>query len=199
MWYAHHWSTPKEYKPKGREADLWGYLVNLEHTGFELVWEPPTEKEQEEHWARVAAVKHIGTLIDQVRLQFGRATKCCVIQVGKGNKYNTRCIHGEAPFFQGTGLVNTVTLRAPTHNLITIRPSTKKDEAFRQLRLMKRCIAGWLRTGEDLPARTPSVEMRPSQWEHFAHDLVWYVTQTKRLAQQNRGIRWNPTPPRDTK
>jgi hypothetical protein len=66
------------------------------------------------------------------------------------------------------------------------------------LRLMKRCITGWLRTGEDLPTRTPSVKMRPSQWEHFAHDLVWYVTQTTRLAQQTRGVHWIPTPPRDT-
>jgi hypothetical protein len=112
--------------------------------------------------------------------------------VGQGNKYNTRCVYGEAPFFQGTGLVNTVTLRAPTHSLITILPSTKKDEAYRQLRLMKRCITGWLFTGEDLLSATPSIEMRPSVWEHFAHDLVWYVSQTKQLALQNRGVCWTP-------
>jgi hypothetical protein len=92
--------------------------------------------------------------------------------MGQGNKYNTHCIHGKAPLFQGTGLVNTVTLRAPTHSLITIHPSTKKDEAFCQLRLMKWYITGWLFTGEDLPAWTPSIEMRPYVWEHFAHDLV---------------------------
>jgi hypothetical protein len=73
-------------------------------------------------------------------------------------------------------------LRAPTHSLSSIRPSTKKDEAFRQLRLMKQCITGWLRTGEDLPTRTPSLQMHPSQWEHFAHNLIWYITQTRQLA-----------------
>jgi hypothetical protein len=137
-----------------------------------LVWGPPTEEEQEEHRERVRVVLWVKRLIHQTRLQFGQATKCCVIHVGQGKKYNTRCVHGKAPFFQGTGLVNTVTLHAPTHSLITILPSTKKDEAYRQLCLMKRCITGWLFTGEDLPTATPSIEMRPLVWEHFAHDLV---------------------------
>jgi hypothetical protein len=30
------------------------------------------------------------------------------------------------------------------------------------LHLMKWCITGWLQTGEDLLAQTPSVKMRPS-------------------------------------
>jgi hypothetical protein len=71
MQYARQWIVPKEYKPWGCEADLWGYLVNLEQTGFELVWGPPMEEEQEEHHERVAAVLWVERLIHQTRLQFG--------------------------------------------------------------------------------------------------------------------------------
>jgi len=71
-----------EYKPVGQEADLWGYLVNLEQTGYNIMWGPPTNTDIKEHEERVRAVQRLGGLIDKVTLKFGCATKCCVIYVG---------------------------------------------------------------------------------------------------------------------
>jgi len=102
-----------KYQPRGQEADLWGYLVNLEKTGYDVMWEPPTNMDIQEHDERVMAVRQLGGLINRVSLKFGCTTKCCVIYVGQGNKFNTRCIHGEQPIFQGRGLTHTVTIRAP--------------------------------------------------------------------------------------
>jgi hypothetical protein len=195
--YSRRWLRYTEYKPINREADLWGFLVTLEQAGFELGWGQPTKEEIAEHSAIIMAIQELQTRLEKPNMQFGRATKCCVIQVGKGNKYNTRCIHGERPFFQGSGLVHTITLRTPSHGLITIPPTTKKDAAFREIRRMKQYVSSWLRLNRTLPPKTPYTAMNPQAWDHFAHDLAWYVSQTKRLALKNRGVRWTPTPPEE--
>jgi len=83
-----------------------------------------------EHEQRVRAVQRLGRLIDKVSLKFGHATKCCVIHVGQGSKFNTCYVHGKPPLFQGRGLTHTVTLKATTHNIITIPLATKKQEAL---------------------------------------------------------------------
>jgi len=168
-----------EYRPVGREADLWGYLVNLEQTGYDIMWGPPTDTDIKEHEERVRAVRRLGGLIDKVPLKFGCTTKCCIIYVGRGSKFNTCCIHGESPLFQGRGLAHTVTIRAPTHTIIAIPLAAKEQEALHKQRLMARCIEGWLHTGQYLPTRVPYVGILMSRWEHFAHDLARYVVQTK--------------------
>jgi len=182
----------------GREADLWGYLVNLERTGYDVMWGPPTNQDIAEHEERVRAVRRLGGLIDRVPLIFGCTTKCCIIHVGRGTKFNTRCIHGERPLFQGRGLSHTVTIRAPTHIIIAIPLAAKEQEALRKQRLMVQCVEGWLHTGQYLPMHIPYVGMLMSRWEHFAHDLARYVAQTKRLALENRGVHWTPTPEEKT-
>jgi len=63
---------------------------------------------------------------------------------------------------------------------------------------MQRCIKGWLHTGQYLPTHVPYVGILMSQWEQFAHDLARYVVQTKRLALENRGVHWTPTPEEKT-
>ena len=186
------------YQPRGREADLWGYLVNLEKTGYDVMWGPPTEKDIAEHYERVRAVRRLGGLVNRVSLKFGHMTKCCVIYVGRGSKFNTRCIHGEAPLFQGRGLTHTVTIRAPNHDIITIPLAAKEEEALRKQRLMMRCVKGWLHTRQYLPTMIPYVGMLPSRWEHFTHNLARYVAQTKQLALENRGVHWTPTPEEKT-
>src|SRR6267142_4141786 len=196
--YAGVYRMHNEYRPVGREADLWGYLVNLERTGYDVMWGPPTNQDIAEHEERVRAVKRLGRLIDKVPLKFGCTTRCCVIHVGCGSKFNTRCIHGERPLFQGRGLSHTVEVRAPTHVIIAIPLATKEQEALRKQRLMARCVEGWLHTGQYLPTRIPYVGMLMSRWEHFAHDLARYVAQTKRLALENRGVHWTPTPEEKT-
>jgi len=45
-----------EYQPVGREADLWGYLVNLERTGYDVMWGPLMNQDIAEHEERVRAV-----------------------------------------------------------------------------------------------------------------------------------------------
>src|SRR6267142_2771998 len=120
---------PPEYQPRDREADLWGFLVNLERRGFGTAWGPPTVTEITEHTASLAVVEHLKRQVSGLKPQLGRTTNCCVINIRKGNKYNAVCIHGEHPLFQGCGLSHTITLRAPTHTLITIRLASSKEEA----------------------------------------------------------------------
>jgi hypothetical protein len=88
-----------EYQSRGQEADLWGFLVNLERGGFETTWGPPMDTDTTEHAARVAAVEDLKRQLAQVKPRFGRTTKCCVINMGKGSKYNGCCIHGKCPLF----------------------------------------------------------------------------------------------------
>jgi len=71
-----------EYRPVGREADLWGYLVNLERTGYNVMWGPPMEVDIAKHKQRVRDVQRLGELIDRVPLKFGHTTKCCIIHIG---------------------------------------------------------------------------------------------------------------------
>ena len=56
-----------EYQPWGREANLWGFLVNLERGGFETVWGPPMDTDTIEHAARVAAVEDLKRQLAQVK------------------------------------------------------------------------------------------------------------------------------------
>ena len=109
-----------EYQPRGREANLWGFLVNLEWRGFETMWGPPADTDTAEHAAKVVAVEDLKRQLTQVKPRFRHTTRCCVINMGKGSKYNGCCIHGEHPLFQGSGLVHNITLHAPDHTLLTI-------------------------------------------------------------------------------
>jgi len=177
--YAGVYRMDNKYQPKGCEADLWDYLVNLEQTGYNVMWGPPMNEDIQEHEERVRAVQRLGELINRVPLKFGCTTMCCVIHVGQGSKFNTCCVHGEPPLFQGRGLMHTVTIRAPTHEIITIPLAAKEQEALHRQRLMQRCVDGWLRTGQYLPTRVPYVGMMTSWWEHFTHDLAGYIAQTK--------------------
>jgi len=177
--YAGTYHMHNEYRPVGREADLWGYLVNLEWTGYDIMWGPLTDTDIKEHEKRVRAVQRLEGLIDRVPLKFGHTTKCCVIHVGRGSKFNTHCIHGERPLFQGRGLLHTVMIRAPTHDIIAIPLAAKEQEALCKQRLMQRCVEGWLHTSQYLPTCVPYVGILMSRWEHFAHDLARYVVQTK--------------------
>ena len=56
-----------EYQPRGREANLWGFLVNLEWRGFGTVWGPPTDADIAEHAARVAAVEDLKRQLARVK------------------------------------------------------------------------------------------------------------------------------------
>jgi hypothetical protein len=88
-----------EYQPRGQEADLWGFLVNLERRGFETAWGPPTDTDIAEHAARVVAVEDLKRQLARVKPRFGHTTKCCIINISKGNKYNACYIHSECPLF----------------------------------------------------------------------------------------------------
>src|SRR5487761_677827 len=89
--------------------------------------------------------------MDRMNLSFGCTTKCCIIRIRKGNKYNTCCIYGKSTFFQGSGLVHTLTLCNPSETLITIHPTTKKEEAYQLFRLMKRSIDFWMKLYMEQP------------------------------------------------
>jgi hypothetical protein len=184
-----------EYQSRGQEADLWGFLVNLEWGGFETAWGPPTDTDTTEHAARVAAVEDLKRQLTLVKPRFGHTTKCCVINMGKGSKYNGCCIHGERPLFQGSSLVHNITLCALDHTLLTIRLTSKKEEVSRRLVAMRHCLIGWLNSSWTLPASVPSPSLRQQVWEYFPHDLTRYFLQAKQLALENRGIRWTPVPP----
>src|SRR6267142_504919 len=58
--YAGVYHMHNEYRSVGREADLWGYLVNLERTGFNVMWGPPMNTDIREHEERVRAVRRLG-------------------------------------------------------------------------------------------------------------------------------------------
>ena len=149
-----------EYQSRGREADLWGFLVNLERGGFETVWGPPMDTDTTEHAARVAAVEDLKRQLAQVKPRFRRTTKCCVINMGKGSKYNGCCIHGEHPLFQGSGLVHNITLRALDRTRLTICLTSKKEEVSRRLVVMRHCLIGWLNSSQTLPASVPSPSLQ---------------------------------------
>ena len=149
-----------EYQPRGREADLWGLLVNLECRGFGTAWGPPTNTDTTEYAARVAAVEDLKRQLTRVKPRFGRTTKCCIINMGKCSKYNGCCIHGECPLFQGSGLVHNITLHAPDHTLLTIRLTSKKEEVSHGLVAMRRCLIGWLNSSRTLPASVPSPSLQ---------------------------------------
>jgi len=89
-------------------------------------------------------------------------------------------------------------IRAPTHDIIAIPLTTKEQEALHKQRLMQQCIEWWLHTGQYLPTHVLYVGILVSRWEHFTHDLARYVVQTKRLALENRGVHWTPTPEEKT-
>ena len=157
-------------------------------------WRRAGQLDREEHACRLTAAKEISKQIRKTALKFGIATKCCVIKVGDGSKSSVLCEHGEVPLYQGSGLTHSVTLLAPDHPLVTIRVATKPAEARRQLAMMKRCVDHWINLERQVVERYPQLEMDGQRWERFAHDLAWYVNQTRRLAMQNRGIKWTPTP-----
>jgi len=184
-----------EYQPRGREADLWGLLVSLERGGFKTVWGSPNATDAAEHTARVVAVEGLKRQLDELKPRFGRTIKCCVINIGKGNKYNASCIHGERPLFQGSGLVHNITLRTPVHTLITIPLTSKKEEVSHKLLMMRCCLSGWIGSSQELPALTPHLTLQSQVWEYFPHDLTRYLLQAKQLVLENRGVRWTPTPP----
>src|SRR6266850_2907677 len=185
---------PSEYQPQDCEADLWGFLVNLECRGFGTTWGPPTATDITEHTTRAAVVEHLKRQVGGLKPQLGHTTKCCVINIGKGNKYNTICTHGKCPLFQGHGLSHTITLHAPTHTLITIHLASSKEEVARGLLMMKRCLNGWLGTSQVLTTSVPHSILRLQVWEHFSHDLTRYFLQAKWLALENRGVKWMPVP-----
>ena len=56
-----------EYQSWGREANLWGFLVNLEQGGFETAWGPPMDTDVTEHAARVAAIEDLKRQLAQVK------------------------------------------------------------------------------------------------------------------------------------
>ena len=56
-----------ECQPQGREADLWGFLDNLEHRGFGTTWGPPTDADAAEHTIRVAVVEDLKRQLAQVK------------------------------------------------------------------------------------------------------------------------------------
>ena len=149
-----------EYEPRGREANLWGFLVNLEPRGFESVWGPPTDTDIAEHATRVAAVEDLKRQLARVEPRFGCTTKCCIINIGKGNKYNACCIHSKCPLFQGSGLVHNITLHAPDHTLLAICLTSKKEEVSCGLAMMRRCFIRWLSSSLVLPTSVPSPSLR---------------------------------------
>ena len=91
-----------------------------------------------------------------------------------------------------------MTIRAPTHDIITIPLAAKEQEALHKQRLMQWYVEGWLHTGQYLPMHVPYVGILMSQWEHFMHNLARYVAQMKHLALENRGVHWTPTPEEKT-
>ena len=184
-----------EYQPRGREADLWGFLVNLEWRGFRTTWGPPTDMDTAEHTVRVMAVEDLKRQLTRFKPRFGRTTKCCIINIGKGNKYNTCCIHSECPLFQGSSLVHNIILRTPDRTLLTICLTSKKEEVSCGLAMMRRCLIGWLSSSLVLPTSVPSPSLRRQVWEYFPHDLTRYLLQAKQLALENQGVRWTPVPP----
>jgi hypothetical protein len=109
-----------------------------------------------EHTARVAAVEDFKRQLAQVKPQFGRTTKCYVINMGKGSKYNGCCIYDERPLFQGSSLVHNITLRALDCTLLTICLSFKKEEVSHGLVAMRCCLIGWLNSSQTLPTSVPS-------------------------------------------
>ena len=181
-----------EYQPRGREADLWGFLVNLERRGFGTTWGPPTDTDTAEHAARVAVVEDLKRQLARVKPRFRCTTKCCIINIGKGNKYNACCIHGKHPLFQGSSLVHNITLHAPDCTLLTIHLTSKKEEVSCRLAMMRRCLIRWLSSSLVLPTSVPSPSLRRQVWEYFPHDLTRYLLQTKQLALENQGIRGRP-------
>jgi len=133
-----------EYQPRGREVDLWGLLVSLECGGFKTVWGSPNAADATEHTARVAAVEGLKRQLNELKPRFGHTTKCCIINIGKGSKYNASCIHSERPLFQGSSLIHNITLHTPVYTLITICLTSKKEEVSHGLLMMRRCLSGWL-------------------------------------------------------
>ena len=184
-----------KYQPRGREANLWGFLVNLKRRGFGTMWGPPTDTDTVEHAARVVAVEDLKRQLTQVKPRFRRTTKCCVINMGKGSKYNGCCIHSECPLFQGSSLVHNITLCTPDRALLTICLTSKKEEVSHGLVMMRRCLIGWLNSSRTLPTSVPSPSLRQQVWEYFPHNLTRYLLQAKQLALENRGIRWTLVPP----
>ena len=159
------------------------------------MWGPPTDTDTTEHAARVAAVEDLKRQLAQVKPRFGCTTKCCVINIGKGSKYNGCCIHGEHPLFQGSGLVHNITLRTPDHALLTIRLTTKKEEVLCGLVAMRHCLIWCLNSSQTLPASVPSPSLQQQVWEYFPHGLTKYLLQARQLVLENRGVRWTPVPP----
>jgi len=143
----------------------------------------------------VAAVEDLKRQVSKLKPQFGRTTQCCIINIGKGSKYNARCVHGEHPLFQGSGLVHTITLRAPANALITICLTSKKEEVLHRLLMMRRCLLGWLSSSQELPALVPHPILQSQAWEYFPHDLTRYLLQAKQLVLENQGVKWTPAPP----
>jgi hypothetical protein len=167
----------------------------LEWRGFGTVWGSPTDTDIAEHAARVAAVEDLKKQLDRVKPQFGCTTKCCVINIGKGNEYNACCIHGKCPLFQGSGLVHNITLCTQDHTLLTICLTSKKEEVSCGLVMMRCCLIGWLSSSLVLPASVPFPSLQRQVWEYFPHDLTRYLLQAKQLVLENRGIWWTPVPP----
>ena len=159
------------------------------------MWGPPTDADIAEHTARVVVVKDLKRQLSIIKLQFGCTTKCCIINMGKGSKYNGCCIHGEHPLFQGSGLVHNITLHALDCTLLTIHLTSKKAEVSHGLVMMRHCLIRWLNSSRALPASVPSPSLRRQVSEYFPHDLTRYLLQAKQLALENWGIQWTPVPP----
>jgi hypothetical protein len=152
------------------------------------MWGPPTDTDTAEHAARVAVVEDLKRQLARVKPRFRHTTKCCVINIGKGNKYNTCCIHGERPLFQGSSLVHNITLHAPDCTLLTICLTSKKEEVSHGLVMMRRCLIGWLSSSLVLPTSVPFPSLQRQVWEYFPHDLTRYLLQAKQLALENWDI-----------
>ena len=127
------------------------------------MWGPPTDADIAEHAATLAAVEDLKRQLARVKPRFGRTTKCCVINIGKGSKYNACCIHSERPLFQGSGLVHNITLHARDHALLTIRLTSKKEEVSCGLAMMRHCLIRWLSSSLVLPASVPFLILSDSE------------------------------------
>ena len=106
------------------------------------MWGPPTDADATEHATRVVAVKDLKRQLGGIRSQFRCTTKCCIINMGKGSKYNSCWIHGECPLFLGSGLVHNITLCALEHTFLTICLTSKKEEVSHGLVMMRHCLIG---------------------------------------------------------